>query len=428
MTPINQGCRSKVYALSRPRQSKLFAAFTKLLYIPSAMTKTFFGLALCIFFFASCNRQPETTKPQSQETPPATTVEATQNPTVRAEELSLDFKQGFSTSEQSNLKILPAGVSLEKETNTASFISEPLPVSLADPSPFLALSAKWQAEINPKAKLTISVRSSIDKQVWSEWQASSLDGDPRTKAGLFFFPVESKFIQYRVEMERDEKYSAPILKNLKFRFISPGATPSSFTSPAPDKIVNRTAWFCPDGETAPKIKAQNAPVRHLIIHHTATNNDYKDYPAMVRCIWNFHASTNGWRDLGYHYLIDPNGVIYEGKAGGDKSLGTHFSCANTGTLGIALLGNYSSTLPGKKMLDSLVILLKAKCSEFGLKPNGTSYHPSTRLNLPTISGHREANESKASSACTGTQCPGDKLFHALPNIRKTIEVKWSAPM
>ena len=142
---------------------------------------------------------------------------------------------------------------------------------------------------------------------------------------------------------------------------------------------------------------------------------------MVRCIWNFHAFTNGWSDLGYHYLIDPNGVIYEGKAGGDKSLGTHFSCANTGTIGIALLGNYSTSKPSEKMIESLQTLLKMKCQQLGLDPNGKSYHGSTRLNLPTISGHRDANESKAGSVCAGTKCPGDMLYELIPTIRKKVQ-------
>ena len=84
----------------------------------------------------ACNRQPEVTKPTlTQEITVTPTVEVTSNPTVRSEEVNLDFTQGFSTAEQSNLKISPAGLSLEKEAETASLISEVLPVLLVDPSP-----------------------------------------------------------------------------------------------------------------------------------------------------------------------------------------------------------------------------------------------------------------------------------------------------
>ena len=384
------------------------------------MTKTFMGLVLGLTIFGACNRQPKKTEPIKIEATPAPTIESNLPPRVRQEELNFDFSNGITTSEQSNLKISQAGLSIEKEAEAANYISEELPMLLVDPAPFLALSAMWKADINPKAKLTISVRSSINKGDWSDWQASSLDGDPRTKAGLFFFPPATKYIQYRVQMERDQNHSAPILKNIKFRFISPGATPKSFFAEPHQSIINRDAWFCPDGKSAPKIKTQNS-VRHLIIHHTATNNSFEDFPAMVRCIWNFHGFTNGWGDLGYHYLIDPNGVIYEGKAGGDKSLGRHFSCANTGTIGIAMLGNYMEVKPSEKMIESLQTLLTMKCQQLGLDPNGKSFHVSTRLNLPTISGHREANESKAGTVCAGTKCPGDFLYEMLPEIRKSID-------
>ena len=72
------------------------------------------------------------------------------------------------------------------------------------------------------------------------------------------------------------------------------------------------------------------------------------------------------------------------------------------------------------MIESLQILLSMKCKQLDLNPEGKSYHASTRLNLPTISGHREANESKAGTVCAGTQCPGDSLYEMLPTIRKKI--------
>lgn len=389
------------------------------------MRKIFFRFVFVVVFFGACNRQTQVTKPIKTTASPSPIptpeiIETNLPPTVRQEELNFYFSNGITTTEQSNLKISSAGLSIENNSESANFISEDLPMLLVDPAPFLALSATWKAEINPKAKLTISVRSSINKGDWSVWQASSLDGDPRTKAGLFFFPASTKYIQYKVEMQRDQNHSAPILKEVKFRFISPGATPKSFLAEPHQSIIKRDDWYCPDGKSAPKIKAQDS-ARHLIVHHTATNNSFEDFPAMVRCIWNFHSFTNGWGDLGYHYLIDPNGVIYEGKAGGDNSVGTHFSCANTGTIGIAMLGNYMDSRPSEKMITSLQTLLQMKCKELGIDPNGKSFHASTRLNLPTISGHREANESKVGTVCAGTKCPGDVLYEMLPEIRKRID-------
>ncbi len=302
---------------------------------------------------------------------------------------------------------------------TATLISEKLPVTLDAPAPFLALAAKWSSVISKEAKLTISVRATVNGNDWSEWQLSSLDGDPRTQAGLFFFSPENKFIQYRIEMTRDVQRQAPLLKSIQFRFISPGATPTpELTNMRASQFLTRANWHCPT--TSFKSKPQTAPINHLIVHHTATANDAQDWPAVVRTIWNFHAVTNAWRDVGYHYLIDPNGVIYEGRAGGDKAAGIHFSCANTGTMGIAMLGNFTAQSPTEQALSSLKTLLARKAYELKLEPSGSSYHSSTGLNLPQIAGHRDANASKITRVCVGTHCPGDALYTLLPAIRTEV--------
>ncbi len=321
---------------------------------------------------------------------------------------------------QQNIAFTPQGLTIAAEQPTAQLIAEPHPVTLDAPAPFLALSAKWSDIISPQAKLTVSVRASADGNEWGAWQLSSLDGDPRTQAGLFFFPPDSKFIQYRIDLERDAKRQAPLLQTLKFRFISPGATPTlELANLRAAQRLTRVQWHCP--ETNFKPKPQTAPIHHLIVHHTATANDATDWPAVVRTIWNFHAVTNGWRDLGYHDLIDPNGVVYEGRAGGEKSAGIHFSCANSGTMGIALLGNYRSTAPTEAAVRSLEKLLATKCQQFQLDPLGASWHASTGLQLPHIAGHLDANASRGSHVCAGTHCPGERLYSLLPTVRAAVK-------
>src|SRR5437016_1926200 len=73
----------------------------------------------------------------------------------------------------------------------------------------------------------------------------------------------------------------------------------------------------------------------------AGGNAATDWAAVVRSIWVLHVQGNGWNDIGYNYLIDPNGVLYEGRGGGDGVMGAHFSCVNSGTMGVALLGTFS---------------------------------------------------------------------------------------
>lgn len=359
----------------------------------------------------------QTTPPPTQQPTPAPSVRTTAPPLIRTAEIAVDFAQPVPTEEQPNSLFTPRGVTINEKQASAQLMGKPLAVTVEQPAPFLALSAKWAAMISPEAKFTLSVRVTTDQEHWSEWQRSSLDGDPRTQAGLFFFAAESKFIQYRIEMQSDNEQHAPLLQSLKLRFISPGATPEPATT---GSFLRRAQWDVPPSSF--QSKRQTARIQHVIVHHTATANDVEDWPAVVRTIWNFHAVTNGWRDLGYHYLIDPRGVIYEGRAGGEGAAGIHFSCANTGTMGIAMLGNFMAQPPTDAALTSLKKLLAQKMGELKLEPTQASFHPSTGLLLPHIAGHRDANASKFGHVCAGTHCPGDALYALLPTLRADVKV------
>ena len=90
-----------------------------------------------------------------------------------------------------------------------------------------------------------------------------------------------------------------------------------------------------------------ADVRFAIVHHTAGRNDYTraEAAAIVKGIQLFHVQGNGWNDIGYNFLVDRFGTIYEGRFGGvDRNVvGAHALGFNTGSVGIALLGTYGST-------------------------------------------------------------------------------------
>ena len=165
---------------------------------------------------------------------------------------------------------------------------------------------------------------------------------------------------------------------------------------------------------------------HVVVHHTAGANAVPDWPTEVRSIWYLHTFTNGWGDIGYNYLIDPNGVIYEGRAGGSYVIGAHFSCRNTNTAGIALLGTYSNVAPTNAALASLERLLAEICRRNGIDPTAFAYHGPSALNLPTIIGHRDGNSSPVT--CSKTECPGDVLYALLPSIRSDVAaIKTEAP-
>jgi N-acetylmuramoyl-L-alanine amidase len=180
-------------------------------------------------------------------------------------------------------------------------------------------------------------------------------------------------------------------------------------------VVTRTEWGCPDGQITTHGSLSYTTVTHLIVHHTAMGVEApdSDWPALARSIWNFHVFERGWADISYNYLIDPNGVIYEGRSGGDNVMGAHFSGVNAGTMAVALLGDFTDAAPTIDALNSLKEILAWKCDQRGLDPEGRSLHEASQLILNTISGHRDGPKA--------TECPGEALYLLLPAIRAEVE-------
>jgi hypothetical protein len=198
-------------------------------------------------------------------------------------------------------------------------------------------------------------------------------------------------------------------------FFGPEVTTSVIKPP----VITRTAWGCPDGQGS-RWTPQYTTVTHLIVHHSATANTSSDWAAVVRSIWNYHTFSQGWGDIGYNYLIDPNGVVYEGRGGGDNVIGAHFSCQNGGTMGVCILGTFTNVSPTAVALNSLQQLLAWKAEQRGIDPLSGSYHSGTRLTIPNISGHRHGNPAYPDHACTTTSCPGDNLYGQLQTIRSNV--------
>jgi uncharacterized protein (TIGR03437 family) len=161
-----------------------------------------------------------------------------------------------------------------------------------------------------------------------------------------------------------------------------------------------------------------APVTHLVVHHSAGGNQASNWAAVVRSIWVLHVNGNGWNDIGYNYLIDPNGVIYEGRAGGDGVIGAHFSGVNTATMGVCMIGTYSTVPATEAAVQSLGRLLSWQAAKWKIDPSGQAVHAASGLTLNTISGHRDAGLSPRASGAT--ECPGNALYGYLPEVRARV--------
>lgn len=334
-------------------------------------------------------------------------------PTVRHREIKLAFDRAqpqVTTSGQARLITLA--------------------VPLEQAEPFLAVGFAWP---QTAGQTRLKLRSSIDGVTWGEWLKLAHDADATNENGelvssLALLPASTRFIQCQLESD------AALINSLRIIFISPGATPHGMQEQLQSKtqttsmsqqqastkypkppVVTRTEWGCPDGQITTHGTLSYTTVTHLIVHHTATGNTVanNDWPAVMRSIWNFHIFTNGWADVGYNYLIDPNGVIYEGRAGGDNVLGAHFSGVNGGTMGVSMIGTFTDVTPSERALNSLRRLLAWKADQRGIDPLGKARHAASGLELNSISGHRDGPGS--------TECPGDALYPLLPSLRESVK-------
>jgi hypothetical protein len=181
-------------------------------------------------------------------------------------------------------------------------------------------------------------------------------------------------------------------------------------------IVARSAWSA--DESIRRGEPTYAPdLRYAIVHHTAGSNDYSrsEAAAIVRGIQAYHVRSNGWNDIGYNFLVDRFGTIYEGRYGGidQNVVGAHALGFNTGSVGVALLGTYTSPRPSAAAEKAIATLLSWRLDLAYIDPLATITVPSggsdrypagVAVQLRTVSGHRD----------TGfTACPGDALYARL---------------
>ncbi len=198
--------------------------------------------------------------------------------------------------------------------------------------------------------------------------------------------------------------------------LIPLRTPAATATPP---IVPRSSWGADESiRRGPPSYASE--VRLAIVHHTAGRNGYTraEAAAIVKGIQLFHVQGNGWNDIGYNFLVDRFGTIYEGRYGGiDRNVvGAHALGFNTGSVGIAVLGSYEDSAPSASAQEAIARLIAWRLDLAHVDPtafltfiSGGSerYASGLPVLLSAVSGHRD----------TGfTACPGDALYARLGAI------------
>jgi hypothetical protein len=201
------------------------------------------------------------------------------------------------------------------------------------------------------------------------------------------------------------------------------ATPTLPAGGGQPPIIAREVWA--RGSCTPRVAPEYGSVGLAFVHHTENPNGYTaaEVPAMLRAIFHFHRDVHGWNDIGYNFVIDRFGRIFEARAGGidEPVTGAQAGGYNYCSTGIAVLGEYGGVRISPAARASLVRLLAWKLALHGtpidgrvvvrVNPAGAVYSrfpANARVSLPRVAGHRDADS---------TDCPGNALYGELPGVR-----------
>ena len=175
-------------------------------------------------------------------------------------------------------------------------------------------------------------------------------------------------------------------------------------------IFSRAQWGA-DESIRNKSALRYGTISGGFVHHTVNANDYTEaqVPALLRSIYAYHVKSRGWSDIGYNFLVDRFGRIWEGRYGGiDKPVvGAHTLNYNDYSFAMSAIGNFETTQPSDAMLRAYGQLFAWKLSLHGVDPASTSQKIG-RGTFQAINGHRDAGS---------TACPGKYLYAQIPLIR-----------
>jgi N-acetylmuramoyl-L-alanine amidase len=270
---------------------------------------------------------------------------------------------------------------------------------------------------------------------WSAWRAAAPENDDLPDRGTTedkrmrgwhvgspYWVGASDRIQYRLGrgVHRLRAYF------VRSRVTRPARSHVQPFVAAQPSIVTRPQWRANEAIRRNRVRGPRyADGTHLaIVHHTAGSNGYSrsQSAAIVRAIELYHVQGNGWNDIGYNFLVDKYGQIFEGRYGGvDRAVvGAHALGFNYGSVGVALIGNYGAAGVTPAAHAALVKLLAWRLDVSHVDPlsrvtrvsaGNPRYRSGASVQLRAVSGHRDAYP---------TSCPGANVYAQLPSIAREV--------
>ncbi len=281
--------------------------------------------------------------------------------------------------------------------------------------PFSLLGVTWKSGLPDDAVIEVKSRTGGK---WTSWSAIDLDlentategGRPGTEPQ---WVGASDGVAVRIISSTRQ---AP--RDLQLATIDPGnttaLTPVAFrTGVTAPSIILRSTWGA-DNSGKCDSPIYGSTTRGAVVHHTAGSNSYSaaESANIVRATQAYHMTGRDWCDIGYNFLVDKYGQIFEGRKGGiDKPVRAAHSgngSVNEETMGVSMMGTFSSTEPTTAMKAAVVKLIAWRFDQVGIPANGT--YSLGGLTLNRISGHRNV---------VSTECPGAKAYAWLTSTSST---------
>jgi hypothetical protein len=331
-----------------------------------------------------------------------------------------------------------AGLSAQAEgTDDSDLVAELPPRSTDD---FGLVGVTWDRGFDA-AGLLVEVRLRTDG-AWGDWEELHVESDDGSEGGQDgtepLWVGSADGVSVRVTSPTGQRpaglkvatidaaatsASASTVSNAVYTTSSASTVTTAATTARPP-IILRSQWGA-----APNTKCDSPTVssgiRGAVVHHTAGTNSYTAAQSaqIVRATQAYHMKSRKWCDLGYNFLVDKYGQIFEGRNGGvDRAVRAAHSgnaAVNTYTMGVSMMGTFSSSAPTQATKDAVARLISWRLSAAGVPATGTYSLGGKTLNR--IAGHRDV---------VGTECPGAAAYawlKASGGLRQSVAAAMSAP-
>jgi flagellar hook assembly protein FlgD len=299
-------------------------------------------------------------------------------------------------------------------------------------------------------RVLVDLRTSLDGRSWSRWYTAALDlqaeAGSRTlqaftealwtgpgryvqvaaRAAREAAPAALRDVQV-VAIDSSEQADAGavalgVIRRTVAVVAGLGAVRPALAMTDKPQIVTREEWGA--DESLRTGTPDYADPIVAFVHHTDSGNDYSraEAASVVRGAYYYHTKALHWSDVGYNFLVDKYGIVYEGRYGGVTKgvIGAQVLGFNTRSVGVSVVGTYSNVTPTSASIKALESLLAWKFDVHHVDPQGSGtltcgygekFSTGESVKFPAIAGHRDANY---------TDCPGGRLYALLPQIRKTV--------